>query len=62
MLKKLERETGRNYVFEQVQRDKRKNTQSAGTLQTTSNHFGQSSSQGKITQKLMMNQTAMVGS
>lgn len=34
ILKKIERETGRNYVFEQVQRDKKKYFSSAGNLST----------------------------
>jgi 5'-AMP-activated protein kinase catalytic alpha subunit len=34
ILKKIERETGRNYVFEQVQREKKKYASSAGNLST----------------------------
>lgn len=38
ILKKIERETGRNYVFEQVQREKKKYASSVGNLSTV--NFG----------------------
>lgn len=65
ILKKMERESGKNYVFEQVLKDKKKYANSAGNLSTV--NFGspsQSHSQNKISapSKIMMNQTAMVGS
>lgn len=62
ILKKIERESGRNYVFEQVQREKKKYLHSAGNISTV--NFGspaQSNSQNKISvaPKIMMNQTTV---
>jgi hypothetical protein len=59
-LKKLERDTGRNYVFEQAMNEKRKYAQSTGHLSTV--NFGspqQSNSLNRIVgglpSKLVMN-------
>jgi hypothetical protein len=59
ILKKIERDTGRNYVFEQVQIDKKRNAVSEASLNTMKM---MSSPQTKISipSKIMMNQT-MVG-
>ena len=60
ILKKIERETGRNYVFEQVQKEKKKYASSVGNLQSTVINFGSTSLQGQSNslQKISVPSTA----
>jgi hypothetical protein len=59
LLKKLERETGKNYVFEQVTRDKKRNLYSTSNLSSV--NFGSPQTKLQTPAKLVMHQTVVGG-